>query len=164
MQECWRNPGKLCVFIRLTETTNIQGVHIYMCMYIFYHWEETQKRHPWHFLLAYRTLIVYRNLTVQPSGCFHPDVFRTICMVLITLHPLQRLNSHPASWGFCFPLQWGSARWRPRWGERRSWVLQWNPGQAAACRWCFRCTDQSSSYRTNGLLPHTVWKVVLFGK
>ena len=35
-----------------------------MCvyMYIFYHWEEMWKHHPWHFLLAYPTLIVYRKL------------------------------------------------------------------------------------------------------
>lgn len=88
---------------------------------------------------------------------------RTLCVVLIPLHPQQHLNSRPASWGFSFPLQWG-ALWWPCWRERRSWVLQWNTREAAPLWWYFRCADQSSNHRASGLLPPTVWKVVLFGK
>lgn len=50
-------------------------IYVFVCVCVFLnHWEETQKHHPWHFLLAYPTLIVYGKLNnstiwLLPSRC-----------------------------------------------------------------------------------------------
>lgn len=143
----------------------------------YYHWREMQKSHPWHSLLASSIWIIYRllNNSAQQSRCLtllnHRNKLKTqihsfsgwlawlwsLCIPYSLWIPTQ-----PPGTSF-FPLQRGGTRWQHIW-RQRSWLLQRNSREAATCRRHFRCADQSSSYRSNGLLPYPVWKVVLFSK
>lgn len=161
----------------------IQGVHKCVYIYIYFnYWRgKDTKASPLAFWLAYPTLIVCRNLNNSAIWLLPPrcsTLLKHICKLTTWMRSFSGWFAW--FWSLCipysiwipaqplgdsfFPLQWGGAYWRPCGRERRSWVLQWNTRKAATCGWHFRCADQSSSPRTNGLLPNTVWKIVLFGK